>query len=170
MPQPPQRIQPKGRQVVDRRRTRALDAGSFGATAAPQPVQKRLSWCRSRLQQSVESRGTETLPDWGVFGSLDRGVFGRYLFAIGALLSREAFGLFERFALLPDPDGVGSEMGAMSGPTVACNWLVPGRVLVGSYPAAPGNDSAHDEHLGLLLDGESSLQPAASSSPACAAG
>lgn len=71
---------------------------------------------------------------------------------------------------LPDPDGVGSEMGAMSGPTVACNWLVPGRVLVGSYPAAPGNDSAHDEHLGLLLDGESSLQPAASSSPACAAG
>lgn len=54
---------------------------------------------------------------------------------------------------LPDPDGVGSDMGAMSGPTVACNWLVPGRVIVGGYPAAPGNDSAHDEHLGLLLDG-----------------
>jgi|EP01043_Picozoa_sp_COSAG02_P061060 hypothetical protein len=44
-------------------------------------------------------------------------------------------------------------MGAMSGPTVACNWLVPGRVLVGGYPAAPGNDRVHDEHLGLLLDG-----------------
>ena len=53
---------------------------------------------------------------------------------------------------LPDADELGSEMGAMAGPTVACNWLVPGRVIVGAYPAAPGNDKVHDEHLGFLLD------------------
>ena len=71
------------------------------------------------------------------------------------LAGRASPGLQAAAALwrLPDPDSVGSEMGAMSGPTVACNWLVPGRVLIGAFPAAPGDDGAHEEHLGLLLDG-----------------
>lgn len=63
------------------------------------------------------------------------------------LVARQQHRCFSRVGnLLPPVDS------SMAGPTPVSNWLVPGRVVVGGFPAVPGDDEAHYRGLAALLD------------------
>jgi hypothetical protein len=60
----------------------------------------------------------------------------------------------EHWGLPPPQQSVGGAGGgplaSMAGPTPTCNWLVPGRVLVGGFPAVPGDGRAHHSQVQIL--------------------